>query len=91
MRPASAALLALLAILPLAAVLLVAYAYRWLAVDSCLDRGGVYDYGLHACRLDVQSLVTGLLVSFNIVALCAAASVVSLATLLLWRRRTQVL
>jgi hypothetical protein len=60
-------------------------------VDSCLDRGGVYDYGSHACRLDVQSLLVGPLVSFNVVALSAAASVVSLAALLLWRRRAQAL
>jgi hypothetical protein len=29
---------------------------EWLAVDTCLDAGGVYDYATRVCRTDVASL-----------------------------------
>src|SRR5688572_20508184 len=29
---------------------------EFLAVDGCLDAGGVYDYSRHTCRTDVQTL-----------------------------------
>src|SRR5258705_8340843 len=34
----------------------VPYVMRFLRVDQCLDRGGVYDYAAHLCRFDVQHL-----------------------------------
>ena len=37
-------------------VLLVHYGAEFLAVDACLDSGGVYDYAQARCRTDVQSL-----------------------------------
>jgi hypothetical protein len=29
---------------------------EWLAVDACLDAGGVYDYQGQRCRADIQTL-----------------------------------
>jgi hypothetical protein len=38
------------------AVLLVHYGTELLAVDTCLDSGGVYDYAQAYCRTDAQTL-----------------------------------
>ena len=38
------------------------YVVRFLALDSCLDGGGVFDYVTLSCRTDVQSLPAGSLV-----------------------------
>jgi len=45
--------LVVLAFLPLASVLAL-FVHRWLAVDTCLDRGGAYDYAAFTCSFDVQ-------------------------------------
>lgn len=37
-------------------VLLVEYGREWIAVDRCLDAGGVYDYLEGRCRKDVVHL-----------------------------------
>jgi len=39
------------------------YYYWFLARDSCMDAGGVFDYVSHVCRKDVQTLPAGWLVS----------------------------
>jgi hypothetical protein len=44
-----------LIVLPLV-VLLWCYAAEFIAVDSCLDAGNVYDYAQSLCRSDVEHL-----------------------------------
>jgi len=45
-------------ILPFVPLALLAahYARQFFAVDSCMDRGGVFDYSRAACRFDVTTL-----------------------------------
>lgn len=85
MRPPLLTAVTILSLLPSAAAFLT-YIYRWLAVDSCLDRGGIYDYVSHVCRYDVLSLSVGPLVSSSIVFLCVAVSVVA-PVAFFWRYR----
>lgn len=45
----------ILALAPLAA-LAAHYVFSFIAVDGCLDSGGVFDYADAACRFDVTTL-----------------------------------
>jgi len=59
--------------------IVVAYVARFLAVDSCLDSGGVYDYASHLCRTDAKSLPRGPLLPHWVVALSIALSTAAFA------------
>jgi len=49
-------LLLILFIVAPIAILLLHFVAEFLAVDSCLDSGGVYDFTQASCRTDVQTL-----------------------------------
>lgn len=71
-------------------VLLVDYGREWIAVDRCLDTGGVYDYDDDRCRDDIIHLrhvpyavrKKALLAGSGGLALCGAGLVA-----LGWRKR----
>jgi hypothetical protein len=67
--------------------LLGLYAIRFLALDSCLDSGGVFDYIALSCRTDVQSLPVGPLVRPPLAqALLAAGAGLAVLSVLFGRR-----
>lgn len=81
--PLFLALVGAASVLSLAAL----YTIRFLALDSCLDSGGVFDYAAVSCRMDVQSLPVGSLVRPPVaLALLATGAVFATLSLLLGRR-----
>lgn len=80
--------LRLLAVVPLA-VLFVHYGAEVVAVDGCLDSGGVYDYARAECRMDVEALpYVPYLARYRVLSTgLVATSLASSAILLLTRRR----
>ena len=40
----------------ISAVMLASTIYNLIAIDSCVDAGGVFDYQRRSCRFDVRSL-----------------------------------
>ena len=59
--------------------LLALYCGRFIAMDSCLDSGGVFDYKSYVCRNDVHSLPGGSLVEPFLALSALLVAAVSLA------------